>query len=135
MLNTALWIAQGLVAVAVLSAGVTKLALPREKLAQKMHWAAAWPRGRIKALGAAEVAGALGLVLPLATGIAPMLTPIAAVCVAILMIGAIGTHRRLGEGFGAALVIGLLSAVIAAGRISTVRTQAHQAPVATTAQA
>lgn len=52
MFKTTLWIAQGLVAPVVLLAGLAKLGLPRERLAQRMHWAAAWPRGRIKLLGA-----------------------------------------------------------------------------------
>jgi hypothetical protein len=116
MLKTTLWIAQGLVASVVLVAGLVKLTLPRERLAQRMHWATAWPRGRIKLLGAAEVAGAAGLVLPAATGIAPVLTPLAAACLCVVMAGAVHTHRRLGESFAAAAVIGGLCAFIAVGR-------------------
>lgn len=115
-MNTALWIAQGFVALVVALTGTAKLLLPREQLAQKMHWAAAWPRGRIKLLGLAEVAGAVGLVVPMATGIAPVLTPIAALCLAALMAGAIPTHRRLGEGFLPALLVGVLCIGVAAGR-------------------
>jgi len=115
-MNTALWIAQGFVALVVTLTGTTKLVSPREQLARSMHWATTWPRGRIKLLGLAEVAGAVGLVLPTATGIAPVLTPIAALCLAILMAGAIRTHRRLREGFLPALIIGLLCLGIAAAR-------------------
>ena len=45
----------------------------------------------VKAIGAAELLGAVGLILPLATGIAPILTPLAAVGLTVLMIGAVAT--------------------------------------------
>lgn len=115
-MNTALWIVQGFVALVVAITGSSKVVLPREKLARHMHWAASWPRERIKLLGLAEVAGAVGLVIPMATGIAPALTPIAAVCLAVLMAGAIQTHRRLGESFAPATLVGVLCLGIAAGR-------------------
>jgi uncharacterized membrane protein len=115
-MNTALWVAQAFVALVVTSTGTAKLVFPRERLARQMHWATAWPRGRIKLLGLAELAGGAGLILPMATGIAPVLTPIAALCLAVLMAGAIRTHQRLGEGFLPAVVIGVLSVAIAAGQ-------------------
>lgn len=119
MLNTLLWIAQALVALTVALTGATKLLLPRELLVDKMRWAATWPRWRIKLLGIAEVAGAIGLVAPWAMGVAPLLTPFAALCIAMLMAGAVRTHRSLGEGFAAAAVVGLLCVAIAAGRLAT----------------
>ncbi len=82
-----------------------------------MHWAPSWPRWRIKLLGLAELAGALGLVAPVATGIAPVLTPVAALCLAALMVGAARTHGRLGEPIVPPLVIGALCLCIAAGRL------------------
>lgn len=117
MLNTSLWIAQAFVALVVVLAGTTKLVFAREQLEKRMHWAASWPRWRIKLLGLAEVAGAVGLVAPAATGIAPVLTPIAALCLAVLMAGAVRTHQRLGEGFVPAVVIGVLCVGLAAGRL------------------
>ena len=118
MLNTFLWVVQVLVALVIAVAGANKVALPREKLEQRMHWAKAWPRERIKLLGFAELLGAVGLIAPAATGIAPLLTPIAALCVAILMIGAVQTHLRFGESFAPPLVVGLLCVAIAAGRLA-----------------
>jgi len=117
MWNTALWVAQGLVAALMALAGAAKLLVSREKLAPKMHWAATWPRERIRLLGLAEVLGAVGLVAPQATGIAPLLTPLAALCLAVLMAGAIQTHRRLGEGFAPPAVVAALCLAIAAGRL------------------
>jgi len=115
-MNIALWVAQGFAALVFLLTGALKVVTPKEKLAEKMHWAATWPPDRIKLLGLAEVAGALGLVLPAALHIAPVLTPIAAVCLALLMLGAVQTHRRLHESVIPALVLVLVCVVIAAGR-------------------
>ena len=114
-MTIALWFAQGFAAL-VCSTGALKMVTPKEKLVEKMHWAATWPAGRIKLLGLAEVAGALGLVLPAALRMAPVLTPIAAVCLAVLMLGAVQTHRRLHESFVPALVLALVCIAIAAGR-------------------
>jgi hypothetical protein len=117
-MNIALWVGQGLLALLFTATGTAKVALPRERLVERMHmhWAATWPRARVKALGLAEIAGAIGLVIPLATGIAPVLTPIAALCLALLMVGAIRAHKQLGEGFVPAVVAMLLCLAVAAGR-------------------
>ena len=115
-MNTALWVLQGFAALVFLLTGSLKIFVPKEKLAEKMHWAATWPPGRIKLLGLAEVAGALGLVLPDALHIAPWLTPIAALCLAVLLLFAIQTHRRFHENFAPALVLMLMCVAIAVGR-------------------
>jgi DoxX-like family len=116
-MNIALWVAQGFAALVFFLTGALKVVAPREKLAEKMHWATTWPPGRIKLLGLAEVAGAIGLVLPAALHIAPVLTPVAAVCLAVLMLGAVQTHRRFHESFVPALVLVLVCVAIAAGRL------------------
>jgi len=59
----------------------------------------------------------VGVVVPVATGIAPWLTPIAALCLAVLMAGAIRTHRDLDEGIAPPLVVGLLCIAVVAGRL------------------
>ncbi len=115
-MSHALWAAQGLAALVFFLTGTLKLVTPKEKLAENMPWAEAWPPGRIKLLGLAEVAGAVGLVLPAALNIAPMLTPIAAVCLGVLMLGAVQTHKRFHESFAPALVLALLCVGIAVGR-------------------
>jgi hypothetical protein len=115
-MNMVLWVAQGFAALVFFLTGALKVVTPKEKLAEKMHWAATWPPGQIKLLGLAEVAGAIGLVLPAALHLAPALTPIAAVCLAVLMIGAVQTHRRSHESFVPALVLVLVCVAIAAGR-------------------
>jgi uncharacterized membrane protein YphA (DoxX/SURF4 family) len=117
-MNVFLWIVQALLAVAFLLAGSTKIFQPKEKLTKQMAWAEPLAPGAIKAIGAAEVLGALGVVLPWATGIAKVLTPIAAVGLAVVMIGAIITHVRRKE-YSALLpptVLLVLSVIVAIGR-------------------
>lgn len=115
-MNLALWIMQGLVAAAMLGAGAFKLVTPKPKLEKKLKWARTWEPGGIKLLGMAEILGAVGLVVPWATGILPFLTPVAAACLAVLMFGAVVTHLRLKESPLPPLVLLILCVVIALGR-------------------
>ena len=97
-METALWIAQTLLAAIFLVTGTTKLTQPRLKLAAgPMAWAADVTDGQFRTVGLLEVLGALGLILPSALGIAPMLVPLAATGLALTMVGAIVTHLRMGE--------------------------------------
>ncbi len=112
----ALWIIQGLLAVAFIGAGMMKLVTPKEKLVQKMPWAKDVAPASIKLLGLAEILGAVGLVVPWWTGIMPILTPIAAAALLVIMIGATATHARLKETMVPPLVLGLLSGLVAVGR-------------------
>jgi DoxX-like family len=88
----------GLLAALYLFAGMTKLLQPKEKLAKSnMAWVEDFDGSQVKAIGAVEVLGAIGLVLPWALDIAPVLTPIAATGFVLLQAGAIRTHQRRGE--------------------------------------
>jgi uncharacterized membrane protein YphA (DoxX/SURF4 family) len=94
----ALLTAQLLLAAIFVATGLTKLTQPRAKLAAgPMGWAADVTDVEFRTVGLLEVLGALGLVLPGALGIAPLLTPLAAVGLALTMVGAIATHVRMGE--------------------------------------
>jgi uncharacterized membrane protein YphA (DoxX/SURF4 family) len=109
-METALWTAQVLLAAIFLATGLTKLAQPRAQLAAgPMSWAADVTDAEFRAVGLLEVLGALGLVLPGALGIAPVLTPVAAVGLALTMVGAIATHVRMGETDRLAVPIVLLA--------------------------
>ena len=112
----ALWIASGLLAFAMVAAGGMKLATPRAQLAQKMRWAATWSDRNVKLLGLAEVLGGIGLIVPHATGILPILTPLAAVGLVVLMLGAVKIHLDLKEPVVAPAILALLGAFIAIGR-------------------
>jgi uncharacterized membrane protein YphA (DoxX/SURF4 family) len=116
--NIALWFVAGVLAAMFLLAGGMKVARPKEKLLPIMQWATTWSRPQLQALGAVEVLGAIGLILPRALNIAPVLTPIAAVGCAIVMAGAVVTHIRMKDykGTGMPLVLLALAIVVAAGR-------------------
>ena len=114
-MDIGLWIVSGLVAIAMLASGVFKLVTPRAQLANRMTWAKTWTDSRVKLLGVAEVLGAVGLIVPQLTGIVPLLTPIAGACVAVLMLGAVKTHRELGEPVAAPALVALLAVVVALG--------------------
>lgn len=97
-METALLTSQLLLAAIFVATGLTKLTQPRAKLAAgPMGWAADVTDVEFRTVGLLEVLGALGLVLPQAFGIAELLTPLAAVGLALTMIGAIATHVRMGE--------------------------------------
>jgi len=77
---------------------------------------AAVPEDRIKLLGAAEILGAIGLVVPIAIGIAPILTRVAAACLATLMGGAVATHTMRGESAAVSTILALLAIAVATFR-------------------
>ena len=99
-MNLALWIIAGLLAVAYLVAGAGKLIMPKEKIAAltpSARWVEDFSAGSVKAIGALEVLAAVGLVLPAATGIAPVLVPLAALGLVLIMVGAVITRLRRHE--------------------------------------
>ena len=119
-MSVALWIAAIVLALAMLGAGSMKLIRSRDQLvAMSMGYAAHFPPGAIKAIGALEVLAAIGLIVPALTGIAPVFVPLAATGVALLMLGAIITHVRLRDPLGQsvpAIVLLLLAIFVAWGR-------------------
>lgn len=115
-MNIALWIIQGLLAFAMLGAGTFKFVTPYAKLTEKMKWALTWAPGRVKLLGFSEILGAIGLIVPWVTGIAPILTPVAAVCVLVLMLGAVKTHFDLKEPVVAPAVLSVLAVIVGVAR-------------------
>ena len=118
-MNIVLWIIAGLLALAFAGAGLMKLAQPKEKLAASgMGWTEQFSPAAVKAIGALELLAAIGLILPAALDIAPILVPIAALGLIALMIGAALTHARRKENpmIGANLLLLVLAAVVAWGR-------------------
>jgi uncharacterized membrane protein YphA (DoxX/SURF4 family) len=120
-MDIAIWVLQILLALTFLAAGMTKLSQPRQKLATSMGWVEDFSDPGVRAIGALEVLGALGLLVPALTGVATVLVPIAAVGLAVLMVGAAATHRRRGElpmiGINAVLL--LLAVVVAWARFAS----------------
>jgi uncharacterized membrane protein YphA (DoxX/SURF4 family) len=117
-MNVFLWVLQVLLALAFLAAGTMKVITPKEKLQPRMAYVDDFSGPAVKFIGTAEILGALGLILPAATGIAPILTPLAATGLAIIMVLAAITHIRRGEARQTPVnaVLFLLAAVIAWGR-------------------
>jgi uncharacterized membrane protein YphA (DoxX/SURF4 family) len=119
-MNIVAWILQIVLAIAFLGAGGMKLARPKPALVGAgMGWAEDFTDSNVKLIGAVEVLGAIGLVVPWLTGIAPILTPIAAVGLALVMGGAVVTHGRRKEQFVPPLVLGVLSLVVAVLRFAS----------------
>lgn len=106
-----LWTIQGVLALLFLFAGGVKLAAPMAELAQQSPL----PPLFVKFIGLAEVAGALGLVLPGLLRIGRGLTPLAAAGLVIIMVGATVLTAAAGQ-IGPAVfpgVVGLLAAFVA----------------------
>jgi uncharacterized membrane protein len=118
-MNALLWVLQGLVGLLFLFSGGTKLVMSTEAM-QKMSPpnSIMLPGAFVKFIGVMEILGGLGLILPGLTKIRKNLTPVAAFCLLIIMIGAV-VISIMGPGVGAAIipfVVGILCAVIAYGR-------------------
>ena len=120
IVNLALWIIAGVLAFVFAGSGTMKLVQSKEKLVASSTggWAADWSPGAIKLVGVAEILGAIGLILPAALHIAPILVPLAAVGLILVMIGAAVVHSRRHELPNVAInaVLLVLAAFVAWGR-------------------
>lgn len=113
-MTIALFILNGLLALAFIGAGAMKALRPSPALAANgLAWVEDFSTPSVKLIGIAEVLGGLGLILPIATGIAPILTPIAAAALTVIMVGAVVVHVRRKEAATPSIVLGVLSAVSA----------------------
>lgn len=116
--NTLLWITQVLLAALFLFAGGMKLIVPIEALTAQSPL----PGTFLRFIGVVEILGALGLILPWLTRIRPLLTPLAAAGLVIVMIGATVLTFATG-GVAAAVVpviVGVLSGLVAYGRATVI---------------
>lgn len=123
-MNLALWIAAGLLALVALAGGISKTFIPKEKLAAHRggEWTGHASVGFVRTLGILELLAAVGLILPAALGIAPVMVPVTAACWVALMAGAMITHGRLGQFalVGLNAVYLALAAFVAWGRLGIV---------------
>lgn len=120
-MNTALWIIAGALAAVFLATGTTKLTQSQEKIATSgQGWVEDFSPRTVKAIGALEILAAIGLLLPAVLDILPVLVPLAALGLVLLMVGAIVTHTRRKESqmIMVNLVLLVLAAVVAVGRFA-----------------
>lgn len=117
-LNTALWAAQLFLFLAFGAAGLMKLTLPVPDLARIMTWPGAVPPELVRFIGAAELAGAIGVLIPAVTRIAPGLTAWSAYGLMTVMICAVGYHLMLFQGVMLVpnIVLGGLAGFVGWGR-------------------
>ena len=112
-MNIALWIISGLLAAAFLAGGAVKLTQPRERLAASgFGFVEDLSAGAVKAIGAVELLAGLGLVLPAAFDIAPVLVPLAALGLVLLMVGAMITHLRRHEASAVVVNLAILALAV-----------------------
>lgn len=97
IVDTALWIVAGLLSLIFLLAGIMKMTQTKEKLSENMGWVEHYEPRTVKLIGLLEVLGAVGLILPAVTNILPILTPLAAIGIALVMVGAMSRHLSRGN--------------------------------------
>ena len=117
-MTIALWIASALLALSNVGAGTFKLVTPRTKLVTMQPWTNDFSANQIRLIGVAEILGALGVILPLVTGVLPIVTSIAAFAIAALQVGATVTHVRRKELFVPNLVIIAIALFVGIGWIA-----------------
>ena len=96
-MKIAVWIVQILLVVAFGFAGSGKLLMPIDQIHQNMPWSTELPDALVRFIGASELLGALGLLLPSVTRVLPKLTVAAAFALVLVMVLAAGDHLRRGE--------------------------------------
>jgi putative oxidoreductase len=113
-MNYALWIIQAVLALLFLFSGGVKFIVPIETLAKQT----ALPGIFLRFIGVSEVLGGLGLILPGLLRIKTGLTPLAAFCLLVIMIGAVVVTLQTGGGAKALIpaLTGLLLVFVAYGR-------------------
>lgn len=96
--NIGLWVAQAVLAAVYVMAGFMKLTQPIDALvASGMSYAGDYPEMLTRFIGTMEVLGAIGIILPAVSRIAPFLTPLAALGFSTIQVLAIGLHTMRGE--------------------------------------
>jgi hypothetical protein len=95
-MNMALWVTQILLAFVYGSAAHRKL-FQLEKVRADQAWAQQSSDSYIRIVAASQVLGVAGMLFPIATGILPWLTPLAAIGFCIIQVLAAERHIRLKE--------------------------------------
>jgi uncharacterized membrane protein YphA (DoxX/SURF4 family) len=96
-MNIALWVIQALLAAFFFAAGAAHLLMPLTRLKASAPWTEDVGGPLTSTIGFLELLAALGLVLPGITHVATVLTPLAAIGLVLIFLGAIALHVRRGE--------------------------------------
>ncbi len=117
--NVTVWAAQIFLCLTFGVLGVMKLTMSHEALTSSLTWPGALPIELVRLIGIAELAGALGLVLPMLTHILPILTSYAAFGLMALMMCALGYHLMLFQGgmLVPSIVLGALACYVGVRRM------------------
>jgi len=113
-----LWIAQVILAIMFFMAGAMKATQPIERLATQLPWATQVPAALVRFIGISELLGAIGATLPALLRIKPILTPLAASGLALIMLFASFFHLLRGEVFALpmTIILGSIALFVAWGR-------------------
>jgi uncharacterized membrane protein YphA (DoxX/SURF4 family) len=118
-MNLALWIVAIVLAASFAGSGLMKLLVPKDKLVKSgQGWAQDFGANNVRLIGFLELLGSAGLILPAVTRIAPILVPLAAIGLVLVMVGAAIVHARRHEAMNIAVNVVLLAlaAFVAWGR-------------------
>jgi uncharacterized membrane protein YphA (DoxX/SURF4 family) len=118
IVNITVWIIQGVLAAIFAIAGILKTTQPKEKLSPKLPWVNDFSISAVRFYGTAELLGAIGIIIPYLTGILPILTPLAALGLACMMLSAAIYHygKREYKAIAFNLVLLILALVVAFSR-------------------
>jgi uncharacterized membrane protein YphA (DoxX/SURF4 family) len=113
VMNLALWIAASFLATVFAGSGLMKQFVPKEKLVTSgQGWAVDFSPTNIRLIGLAEILGAIGVVLPAVVHIAPILVPLAATGLVLVMVGAATVHARRKEPVNIAVNVVLIALAV-----------------------
>ena len=117
-INILLWIAQTLLAVSFIWTAMLKLFQPIEQLSAMWPWTGQVSVAFLKFTGVIDLLSGIGIILPALLRIKPVLTPVTAIGIIILMISAGIFHISRGEAsvIGVNIVFAIIAAFIAWGR-------------------
>lgn len=96
-MNTLRRIGQSIIAAMFMGGGLLKLVVPREKMMLKKPFVEDYSAFQIKLIGIAGILGAIGIIVPAATGILPVFTPLAAIGLCTIMLFAARLHLQRKE--------------------------------------
>lgn len=114
-------VAQGLLSIAMLMAGVMKVITPYEELINQMAWTKSVSPSIVVLIGTLEVLGVIGMNLPFIIKKYKQLVPIAAGGLTLTMLGAVITHLQIGDSFGPPLFLLAIAGLVTYLRFELIR--------------